>query len=184
MPPTSSTSLLKRARRGDERALTRAYDQYAPAIYRYAYRLAGHEATAQDVTSETFHKLLNAFQKGGGPTDNLSAWLYRVAHNLIVDGYRRQPDDPPIASEQAPQIAVAGRQEERLERQELMECARRALQRLTSLQQQVISLRFLEELSIKETADVMGKTEGPVKALQYRATQSMQRILEDSDGRP
>jgi len=174
-----SRALLKQARSGDEGALARVYDEYAPAIYRYAYRLTGHEGTAQDATSETFHKLLASLRDGGGPTDNLSAWLYRVAHNLIVDGYRRQPDEPPLPLDEAPEIEVAGRQEAYVEKQERAAQARRALRRLTPLQQQVISLRFLEALSIRETAEVMGKTEGAVKALQYRATNSLQRILEE-----
>ncbi len=176
-----SMSLLKRVRSGDEQALARAYDEYAPAIYRYAYRLTGHEGTAQDVTSETFHKLLAALRDGGGPTDNLSAWLYRVAHNLVVDGYRHQPDDPPVPLDQAPEIPVAGRQEAAVERQERVARARSAMQKLTSLQQQVIALRFLEGLSIKETAGIMEKTDGAVKALQYRATNSLRRILEEND---
>jgi len=176
-----SLSLLKRVRSGDEQALARAYDEYAPAIYRYAYRLTGHEGTAQDVTSETFRKFLAALRNGGGPTDNLSAWLYRVAHNVVVDGYRHQPDDPPVPLEEAPEIPVPGQQEARLEEQERIARARAALQGLTSLQQQVISLRFLEALSIKETAEVMEKTEGAVKALQYRATNSLRRILEEDD---
>lgn len=177
----NETTLLKRARRGDQRALTRTYDEYAPAIYRYAYRLTGHEGTAEDVTSETFHKLLASLRNGAGPTDNLSAWLYRVAHNLVVDGYRSQPDDPPVPLAQAPEIPVAGRQEASVEQQERIDRARSAFQRLTSLQQQVIGLRFLEGLSIRETAAAMDKTEGAVKALQYRATNSMQRILEEED---
>ncbi len=176
-----SMSLLKRVRSGDEQALARAYDEYAPAIYRYAYRLTGHEGTAQDVTSETFHKLLVALRDGGGPTDNLSAWLYRVAHNVVVDGYRHQPDEPPVPLDQAPEIPVPGRQESRLEEQERVARARSALQRLTSLQQQVIGLRFLEGLSIQETAEVMEKTQGAVKALQYRATNSLRRIMEEDD---
>jgi RNA polymerase sigma-70 factor (ECF subfamily) len=177
----NTTTLLRQARGGDQRALAEAYDEYAPAIYRYAYRLTGHESTAQDVTSETFHKLLASLRNGGGPTDNLSAWLYRVAHNLVVDGYRSQPDDPPVPLDQAPEIPVAGRQEARLEQQERVDRARSALQRLTALQQQVIGLRFLEGLSIKETAAAMEKTEGAVKALQYRATNSLRRILEERD---
>jgi RNA polymerase sigma-70 factor (ECF subfamily) len=104
-----------------------------------------------------------------------------VAHNLVVDGYRLQPDDPPLPLDQAPQIPVASGQEAQVERQERIARARAALQRLTSLQQQVIGLRFLEELSIRETAEVMEKTEGAVKALQYRAMNSLRRILEETD---
>ena len=176
-----SKSLLKRARSGDQRALARVYDDYAPAIYRYVYRLTGHESTAHEMTSETFRRLLASLQDGGGPTQNLSAWLYRVAHNLVVDDYRGKPDDPPVPLDEAPELAVAATQEEHLEQQERAARARQALQRLTSLQQQVISLRFLEELSIRETAQAMNKTEGAVKSLQFRATNSLRRILEEND---
>jgi RNA polymerase sigma-70 factor (ECF subfamily) len=174
-----STSLLRRVRGGDEKALTRAYDEYAPRIYRYAYRLTGHRATAQDVASETFRRLLTALSRGGGPTDNLSAWLYRVAHNLVVDGFRGQPDEVPVPLQKAPQIPVPSRAEGRVERAEAVAAARAALSRLTPLQQQAIALRFLEGLSIRETAQIMGKTEGAVKALQYRGMNSLRRILED-----
>ena len=176
-----STSLLRRVRDGDEKALTRAYDEFAPGIYRYAYRLTGHRATAQDVASETFRRLLAALNHGSGPTDNLSAWLYRVAHNLIVDGFRGQPDDAPVPLQKAPEIPVPGRVEGWVEHREAVAAARAALAQLTQLQQQAIALRFLEGLSIRETAEIMGKTEEAVKALQYRGTNSLRRILEDED---
>ncbi len=176
-----STSLLRRVRGGDETALTRAYDEYAPGIYRYAYRLTGHRATAQDVVSDTFRRLLAALRNGGGPTDHLSAWLYRVAHNLVVDGFRRQPEDAPVPLQNAPEIPVPSRAEGRMEHEEAVAAARAALAKLTPLQQQVIALRFLEGLSIRETAEITGKTEGAVKALQHRGTNSLRRILEDDD---
>lgn len=176
-----STTLLRRVRGGDETALIRAYDEYAPGIYRYAYRLTGHRATAQDVVSDIFRRLLAALRNGSGPTDNLSAWLYRVAHNLVVDGFRGQPEDPPVPLQNAREISVPSRAEGWVEQEEAVAAARAALAQLTPLQQQAIALRFLEGLSIQETAEIMGKTEGAVKALQYRGTNSMRRILEDGD---
>lgn len=170
--------LLERARQWDEDALAEIYDTYAPRIYRYAYRHLGHRITAQDVTSETFHRLLAALKNGGGPHTNLSAWLYRVAHNVVVDIYRRQPDDPPASLEDL-DLAGSADQEHRAEHSDRVAWARRALHQLTDLQQQVIVLRYLESLSLKETAQVMNRTVNAVKALQYRAVDRLRRLLEE-----
>jgi RNA polymerase sigma-70 factor (ECF subfamily) len=170
--------LLERAQQWDERALEEIYDTFAPRIYRYAYRHLGHRSTAQDVTSETFHRLLDALKNGGGPRTNLSAWLYRVAHNVVVDIYRRQPDDPPASLEDV-DLAGSADQEHRAEHNDRVAWARRALDQLTDLQQQVIVLRYLESLSLTETAEVMNKTVNAVKALQHRGVAHLRRLLEE-----
>ena len=174
----SDVRLLEKAQQWDETALAEIYDTYAPRLYRYAYRHLGHRATAQDVTSETFHRLLDALKNGGGPHTNLSAWLYRVAHNVIVDVYRHQPDDPPAPLDDVNLVGSAD-QEHHAEHNDRVTWARRAFQQLTGLQQQVIALRYLESLSLKETAQVMNKTVNAVKALQYRAIRHMRRLLEE-----
>lgn len=178
-----SDSLLEGARRGNQQAIANIYDGYALAIYRYAYRRMGDQQLAQDVMSQTFHRFLRAMRNGGGPDRNLSAWLYRVAHNLIVDYYRRQPPEPPADVES---VALTDEtslsQETRLVKEQEVHRVRTALQQLTSLQQQVIALRFLEDMSIKDVAEVMGKTEGSIKALQHRGINSLRRILEAEDG--
>lgn len=174
-------ALLERARRGDQQAMADIYDGYAPAIYRYAYRRLGQQQVAQDITSQTFHRFLRAVQNGGGPEHNLSAWLYRVAHNLIVDYYRREPTDPPADVDEVILVDEGVSQETQVVRNQQVTRMRAALQQLTPLQQQVIVLRFLEEMSIRETADITGKTEGAVKALQYRGLNSLRRMLEEND---
>ena len=170
--------LLEKAHAWDEDALAEIYDTFAARIYRYAYRHLGHQTTAQDVTAETFHRFLAALKNGGGPDTNLSAWLYRVAHNVIVDIYRRQPDDPPAQLEDV-DLAGAASQEHEVVHNERAAWAREALTQLTSLQQQVVMLRYLQELSLKETAEVMNKTVNAVKALQYRAVRHLRRLLEE-----
>ena len=177
----TSNSLLKRIREWDEAAPAKAYDQYAPAIYRYAYRLTGHTETAQEIVSDTFYRLLTALNNGGGPEQHLSAWLYRVAHNLIVDLYRRQPRQEQVALDEAADVAISDMHEERIVHREEAECIRDALWLLTPLQRQIIVLRFLEELSNEEVAQCVERTVGAVKALQHRALNSLRRILEEAD---
>jgi len=176
----TADALLQRARQWDEKALAQIYDTYAPAIHRYVYRRTGHTDTAEEITAETFHRFLVALKQGSGPTDYLSAWLYRVAHNLIVDFYRRQPAQEPATLDDV--ILADGDQGVAyLERQTRVEQARAALQQLTPLQQQIITLRFLEELSIEEVARAVERAEGAVKALQHRALASLHRLLEGED---
>jgi RNA polymerase sigma-70 factor (ECF subfamily) len=174
-------ALLQRAQRLDEAALTEIYDEYAPAIYRYVYRKTGDRDTAQDLTAETFHRLLEALHREAGPREHLSGWLYRVAHNLIVDFYRSQPDDAPTSLEDV-NPSVPPSQGEALARTDRAARARAALERLTPLQQQVVILRFLEEMSLREVAQVLNRTVGSIKALQHRAVNSLQRLLEDEAG--
>ena len=176
----TADALLQRARQWDETALAHIYDTYAPAIYRYVYRRTGHTNTAEEITAETFHRFLVALKQGSGPTDYLSAWLYRVAHNLIVDFYRRQPTQEPATLEDVV-LAEGDQGVEQLERRTQVEQARAALRQLTPLQQQVITLRFLEEMSNEEVGRVIERTEGAVKALQHRALNSLRRLLEEED---
>jgi len=178
---TSQAILLHRMRQWDEEALTAVYDEYAPAIYRYAYRLAGHRETAEEVVSETFHRLLVSLKNGGGPQQNLSAWLYRVAHNSVVDRWRRQPAQDEVLLTETPDTSTVDRNLERLIRQQEVEDVRRALQLLTPLQQQVIVLRYMEDLSIKEVAAIVERDANAVKALQHRAVNSLKRLLEKGD---
>jgi RNA polymerase sigma-70 factor (ECF subfamily) len=189
----TSQTLLERARQWDEAALAQVYDEYAPALYRYIYRRTGHQETAQDIVSQTFQRFLTSLKHGGGPTQHLSGWLYRVAHNLVVDFYRRQSArqsaqqparqlaHPPIALDNAPEPAVSPQAEATVVQQERVARVRRALQSLTPLQQQVIVLRFLEEKSLKEVAQIVERTVGAVKGLQHRGLQTLQHILQEED---
>jgi RNA polymerase sigma-70 factor, ECF subfamily len=172
--------LLQRAQRWDEAALTEIYDTFAPTIYRYIYRKTGNVETAQDLTAETFQHFLEALKREAGPREHLSGWLYRVAHNLVVDFYRRQPDEPPACVDDI-DVGIPATQEQHVAREQRAEAARSAMQQLTPLQQQVMILRFLEDMSLQEVARVLERTVGSIKALQHRAVQSLQRSLEENN---
>lgn len=171
--------LLRRAREFDEEALAEIYDTLSPAIYGYALRLSGDVDTAEECVAETFSRLLTALRNGQGPTDNVKAYLYRVAHNWITDRYRRmRPEialDPELraADGMEPHTVVAAA----LENQQV----RSALKLLTADQHQVITLKYLEELDNAEIAEILHKPVGAVKALQHRALAALRRILTPDD---
>jgi RNA polymerase sigma-70 factor (ECF subfamily) len=156
--------------------LIEIYEQYSPEIYRYAIRLLGDSATAEDCVSETFSRFLNVIRRGGGPQDNVRAYLYRVAHNWVTDYYRRQPPpDLPLEVDQhvEPGSNPSSVMAEIWERERV----RNAILRLPPEQQQVIQLRFLEDWSHEEVAQVLEKTVDATRSMQYRALNSLRRML-------
>lgn len=152
------------------------YEEHSPGIYRYAIRLLGDKTTAEDCVSETFSRYLQAIRKGGGPTENLRAYLYRVAHNWITDFYRRQPL-PEVPLEIDEQIEPGSNPAMMVSEAMERERVRVALLRLPSEQQQIIQLRFLENWSHEEVAQVLGKTADATRSMQYRALGSLRRML-------
>jgi RNA polymerase sigma-70 factor (ECF subfamily) len=170
--------LLERARTFDQEALGEIYDLYSDALYAYAFKHVGSTQLAEDLVAETFQRFLKGLKGGGGPTDHLQAYLYRITHNLITDTYRREPppaleleEDRLAEEDQEPAGIVSERQEADL--------VRRALRLLSPDQRQVIVLRFLEGWSTLEIAQAMEKSIGAVKAQQHRGLAALQRILGD-----
>jgi RNA polymerase sigma-70 factor (ECF subfamily) len=171
--------LLERARTFDQKALGEIYDLYSDALYAYAFKHVGSTQLAEDLVAEAFQRFLKALKIGGGPTDHLQAYLYRITHNLITDTFRREPPPPLKLQEdrlgeedQEPAGIISERQEADL--------VRRALRLISPEQRQVIVLRFLEGWSTQEIARVMEKSIGAVKAQQHRGLAALQRILSDN----
>jgi len=131
---------------------------------------------ARDLTAELFHRLLQAIVKGNGPSQDIKAWLYRAAHNLVIDHYRRRQhrqhlplDEQLLAGDMNPAMAA--------ENHIAAETVLLAMDNLTHAQHQVISLKFLAGLSNDEVASIMEKPVGAVKSLQHRALAALQRQL-------
>lgn len=176
VPTGQDERLLQRVQDYDPDALGEVYDRYAIRIYNYIYYRLGDPSLAEDLTGTVFAKMLEAIQTSKAWNVSFSGWLYRIAHNLVVDHFRRSQQNTATVDEQAqsgeldPLRAV----ERRLESDRL----RRAIAQLTAEQGLVITLKFADELSNAEVAKLMGKTEGAIKSLQFRAIASLRRILE------
>ncbi|MBM4456689.1 MAG: sigma-70 family RNA polymerase sigma factor [Chloroflexi bacterium] len=177
--PPDQPELLERASRADPTALTILYDQYVDKIYSYVYHRVGQAQLAEDLTGQVFMRMLEAIRSGRGWRTSFSGWLYRIAHNLVIDHYRRRQratfveldEAPPLPTSEADPFQAV---QARLDNERL----RSALTKLTEEQAQVITLRFLEDLSIAEAAEIMNKTEGAIKALQYRAVLALRRFMQ------
>ncbi len=173
--------LLARAKLYDEEAIGEIYNRYSQKIYAFLHRRTGDPTLAEDLTASVFLKMLEAIRNQRMWHTSFSGWIYRIAHNLLVDHYRDCAkltyvgiDDTPLPASRSCPIAAAERS---LESERL----RSALLRLTEDQAMVISLRFLEHYSISEVATILGKSEGAIKSLQHRALATLYQLLENEE---
>ena len=168
--------LLSRVQAFDRQALADVYESYQPLIYSYIFRRVGDVEPARDLTADVFKHLLQAVQQGNGPEQSLRAWLYRAAHNQVVDYYRRQQfrHHLPLSDDY---LTTADEPAQMAEQAFLVGKVRQALHTLTPDQQEVIALKFLEGWSNDEIATQINKPVGAVKSLQHRALAALQRGL-------
>lgn len=178
---TQERKLLERARTCDPEALGELYDQYAPRIYDYIYRRVGDASLAEDLTSELFMRLLLAVQNGRIWNQSFRAWLYRVAHNLVVDHYRQRP---PLTEElsEADGVQAEGGMDEMVEQSLIADQLFQGVQQLTPEQQEVLALRYGEGLTAREVGEIIGKSTGAVEALQRRGLAGLRRIMGRGEG--
>jgi RNA polymerase sigma-70 factor (ECF subfamily) len=174
--------LIDAARAADPAAWGELYQRYFPRMYTYAYCRIGDSAAAEDIAAQVFleaWKGIKSFQYRGVP---ISAWLYRIAHDLTADLLRRRNRikfEPLGDGSREPQLTGGGHEDSVLIRQEVVS----ALRRLTSEQQQVVVMRFMEGFSLAAVAASTGKSEEAVKGLQHRALKSLRRGLEKTRNR-
>jgi len=167
--------LVRQASGGSFEAFGKIYHIYVEAIYRYVLYQVRDRMTAEDITEEVFLKALDAIKTCKGKEETFSSWLYRIAHNQVIDNYRQsKKKNMTIAITKIDNVADP-KQElgKRLERQELI----RIITGLPRNQGQVIILKFIEGLDNREIGHIMGKSEGAIRILQMRALASLREIL-------
>jgi RNA polymerase sigma factor (sigma-70 family) len=174
-------SLVARASGGDRGAFGSLYERYVDAIHRYIAVKVGQREDVEDLTSRTFLRAWDSIADGGWSDRPFGPWLFRIAHNLIVDCYRARRTTVPLDDaswEIERKHARDQASPERMADASLTAArVRHALGRLTEDQQQVIVLRFFEGLSAGEVAVIIGKREGAVRALQFRALSLLAAML-------
>ncbi|HEY58725.1 MAG TPA: sigma-70 family RNA polymerase sigma factor [Anaerolineae bacterium] len=172
--------LLQRAARGDAEAFGDFYEQLLDRVYRYAYYRLGNERDAEDLTEETFVRAWEALRKTGRVPDHPEAWIFRIAHNLIVDHHRAARPETELTS--APPLPDRGPgPEEQVQQRETLKDLLHHLRRLPPQWQQVLVCRFIQGMSHAETAKVLGIAEGHVRVLQYRALRRLREMLQSQE---
>jgi RNA polymerase sigma-70 factor (ECF subfamily) len=172
--------LLAAAIQYNSAALGELYDRYEAKIYSYVFRRTGDQTLAEDLTAQVFLKMLESIRDRKAWHSSFSGWLYRIAHNLVIDHYRRRDRQNTVELDDAtPQTSDIEDPTTAAEMNIDAERLRAAIRRLTEDQAEVVSLRFLEGYSISEVAAMTNRTEGAIKALQYRAVANLRSLLVD-----
>ena len=173
----NDTELLNAARAKNREALEKIFDLYSSALNKYALRWGCDPVSADQIVGHVFVKLLEHLELGKGPETNLRSYLYQMTYHQIIDQGRASHKSAPL------EAAEGIRQEEdspalRLENQMMFDLILRAIEdELTDDQRQVILLRFIEEFSLQETADIMGKKVNHVKVIQNRAIARLRKAI-------
>jgi RNA polymerase sigma-70 factor, ECF subfamily len=170
-------NLALRAGKGDAAAFGALYDRYVEAVYRYVYYRVRNDMDAEDLVSDVFMRALRAIPRYE-PRVAFLAWLYRIARNAVIDRARRSrtqisfedalahPGVDQVVEPDATILALSDK-----------EAVRAALAKLTPLQQEVIVLRFVEGYSTLEIAGLVGKREGTVRGIQFRALEALRTLI-------
>jgi RNA polymerase sigma-70 factor (ECF subfamily) len=172
--------LVERAQDGETEAFGRLYDHYSDTVYRYIYYRVGSKATAEDLTSETFLRALRRIGTFTWQGRDFGAWLVTIARNLVADHFKSSRFRLEVTTgEMLDANEVARSPEDSVLESLSNEALLTAVRKLNPQQQECVTLRFLQGLSVAETARVMGKNEGAIKTLQYRAVRTLARLLPD-----
>lgn len=169
--------ILAAANSLDQDALAAIFDEYAPAIYKYLLRLGVNSQEADQIVGDVFARLLDKLVEGKGPRTNLRSYLFQVAYHLVVDHARERQRIAPL------EVADTVKEEIKpvqsmAEENMLLEKLSIVMEReLTEEQRNVIVLRFQEDFSLKEIADILGKNVNAVKALQNRGINKLRQTM-------
>jgi RNA polymerase sigma-70 factor (ECF subfamily) len=167
--------LVERAQRGDRAALEELYLLYFDRVYSYLHMSVGSRHDAEDLTTQTFLRMLEAIGRFQWRSVPFSAWLFRIAHNLAMDHFRAnrrwQPEDEISDHVQGEETSAEEQALASLGDTSMLSL----IERLSPEQRQVLTLKFVFRFSNGEAATILGKTEGAVKSLQHRALASLQK---------
>ena len=171
--------LVTGAQMADTESLAALYEQFYDRIFRYLSFKTGNVIDAEDLCEEVFLRMLesiSAFKWKGVP---FSSWLFRIAHNLIVDYFRKKgrKKQKPLQDAERTIDTASKDIDQEIDNKLSIQVVHKAMNELTKLQREVISLRFAGELSIAETAIAIGKKENAVKALQHAGIRNLRRTL-------
>ena len=174
-----TSALIRAAQAGDAESFGQLYDRYVDLVHRYVYYRVGSQALAEDLTSETFLRALRRITSYTSQGVDIGAWFITIARNLVADHYKSGRYRLEVQVQEVRDDRTLDGPEDQvldsLDHRVLLD----AVTKLGAEQQECISLRFLQGLSVSETAVIMGKNEGAIKALQYRAVRTLSRLLPD-----
>ena len=177
-PEETSDLIIERAIQGDEEAFSFLYQENLKKIYNYIYYRTGNCHDAEDLTARVFQRALNHISKYKKTNVPFSAWLYRIAHNLVANWHRDNNRRKEVPLEEQTELRIKQEIPEReIEDHQEIEFLLKAIHRLSHDRQMVLILKYVEDLSNKEIGDIMRKSEGAIKSLYHRTLLELRDCL-------
>lgn len=178
--PTPEAAVFEAAQKGEAEAFGKLYDFYYDKIFQFVYYRTSHQQTAEDVTEEIFVKAFKGIAAVKGGVEKLSGWIFQIARHAVIDHYRKRPEAMPLTAEFENLPSYEQSALDMLQMKADQHMLLGALQQLPPEQQQVLKLRFLEELTISEIAAMLGKSEGNIRILQFRGLTKLRTLVHKS----
>ncbi len=174
--------ILSLASQGDRDAFGQLYERYVERIFNYVYYRTGNTHDAEDLTARVFQRAMNHIQKYTDRGVPFSAWLYRIAHNLVANWHRDRSRKQEIPLDDMPILPTKGDHPERnLVRSQEQDALLRMIRKLPAERQNLLILKFVEDMSNAEIGAIMGRSEGAVKSLYHRTLLALRDQLEDQN---
>ncbi len=177
----SEEEILAQAARGDRDAFGMLYERYVDRIFNYVYYRTGNVNDAEDLTARVFQRAMNHIVNYTDRGVPFSAWLYRIAHNLVANWHRDRSRRQEIPLSDAPLVAKGDHPESNLVHNQQQDALLRLIRSLPAERQTLLILKFVEHLSNAEIGEIMGRSEGAVKSLYHRTLLSMRDQIGDAD---
>lgn len=172
------TALVELARDGDAEAFGQLYDHYVTSIYRFVYYRVGSRQLAEDLTSETFIRALRSIQRFTWQGRDFGAWLTTIARNLVADHHKSARTRLEFSTDDIPESRPPASAEStvlgHLDNENLLN----AVNALAPEQRDCVLMRFIQELSVAQTAAALQRSEGAIKQLQFRAVRNLAKVLD------
>ncbi|MFA6365430.1 MAG: sigma-70 family RNA polymerase sigma factor [Candidatus Paceibacterota bacterium] len=175
--------LIQKAKQGDDISFGKLYDTYLPSIYRFVFLKIGRKEDAEDITQKVFvsaWQSLKGFEFKGFP---FSSWLYRIASNAVIDYYRTWKGNISIDLVPEEYFSESMNEEGRIDDNFDIARVRTAIAKLEPDQQNVVIMKFVSDLSNKEIAESLGKTEGAIRVIQHRALKQLKTLIDTNEER-
>jgi RNA polymerase sigma-70 factor, ECF subfamily len=170
-------NLIRGAQKGKAKDFGTLYDHYMPPIYRFVFMKLSHKQEAEDLTHDVFVSAwnnINSYSPQGHP---FSSWLYQIARNKVIDYYRLKKPISSIDNVAEENFKLVNNIDLAIDLELDTEIVKKSINQLTPDQQDVIIMRFIEDLTHPEIAAALNKTEGAVRLLQHRAINNLKNIL-------
>jgi RNA polymerase sigma-70 factor, ECF subfamily len=174
----TDSELIKQASAGNSEAFSELYSRYVERIYNYVYYRTSNANDAEDLTARVFHRAYNHIKNYKEKGYPFSAWLYRIAHNLVANWYRdnKRKQEIPL-DDSLPLVSNKNLPEKSIIKMEEQEALMTAIKQLPLERQELLVLKFIEPLTNAEIAMIMGRSEGAIKSLYHRTLNSLRDIM-------